>query len=389
MLMSGRYNPEEKYRIIEYSYKHGINKTLEAISLNTEKINVKNRGNPNLTYPNSTYKNKLSKSTLCRWRRKWKISCEDYSGVTIDSVIVSTFGSKIGKITRLEYISTKPKLFRQSKINPLIITFIKQTRSLRHGIGKDKLKILVDEFVINYNKDKTKLTQITTISISTIGRIIHNLVQRKEILSYNKHKEVYLNGAKGIIKTREIQDKNKKIRLRKPKEHIANYPGDVVQIDAITYYINGTKRYLVCGIDLYTRFAFATSYKQLNSNNAKNFLNQLENIFRYSINHIQTDNGQEYHKYFDEYLKYKNIPHYWNYPRTPKQNAYIERFNRTIQEEFINYNIQTLKQPNLDQFQTKLLEYLRYYNYQRPHHSLQFLTPMQKLKQYQEGRCHM
>jgi transposase InsO family protein len=39
---------------------------------------------------------------------------------------------------------------------------------------------------------------------------------------------------------------------------------------------------------------------------------------------------------FDEELKDKTIPHFWNYPRSPKSNAFIERFNRTLREQFLN-----------------------------------------------------
>jgi transposase InsO family protein len=47
---------------------------------------------------------------------------------------------------------------------------------------------------------------------------------------------------------------------------------------------------------------------------------------------IQTDNGGEFEKYFAKYIRDKNIIHYYNYPRHPKSNGYIERFNRILQE---------------------------------------------------------
>jgi hypothetical protein len=39
--------------------------------------------------------------------------------------------------------------------------------------------------------------------------------------------------------------------------------------------------------------------------------------------------------YASDYLKENNLTHFWNYPRSPKSNAYIERFNRTIKEQFV------------------------------------------------------
>ena len=55
----------------------------------------------------------------------------------------------------------------------------------------------------------------------------------------------------------------------------------------------------------------------------------------FNIKAIQIDNGLESKKYFDKYTQDKKIIHYFNYPQNPKSN-YIERFNRTIQEQFFN-----------------------------------------------------
>ena len=68
--------------------------------------------------------------------------------------------------------------------------------------------------------------------------------------------------------------------------------------------------------------------------------------------------------------------HYHTYPRCPKMNSHIERFNRTIQEEFINYNIRSLEL--IDHFNNKLLEWLFWYNSERPHYAFKNkLSPLQ------------
>ena len=88
------YSPQEKLKIIKYSFKHGIHSTLEAISLDLNR--------------------KLSKSTLCRWRKSWKTSVEDNYGV--------------GRLDSLKDKSKKPKVYRQPKTNTHIIQFITQIR---------------------------------------------------------------------------------------------------------------------------------------------------------------------------------------------------------------------------------------------------------------------
>ena len=80
------YTLEDKHKIIKYSYKYGIDKTLESI----------NEFNSNL---------RLSRRTLIRWRKKWKESEEKNYGT--------------GNIYDLKNNSKKPKNYRQSQTNPM------------------------------------------------------------------------------------------------------------------------------------------------------------------------------------------------------------------------------------------------------------------------------
>ena len=74
-----------------------------------------------------------------------------------------------------------------------------------------------------------------------------------------------------------------------------------------------------------------------------------------------------------------HIKHKWvkttdsqhRFPRYPKSNACLERFNRTIQEQFVNWHIDEMDEP--DEFNRKLMEYLIWYNTEKPHHGQSFL----------------
>ena len=60
--------------------------------------------------------------------------------------------------------------------------------------------------------------------------------------------------------------------------------------------------------------------------------------------------------------------------RTPKDNADCERFNQTLQTEFIdlgNFNSET------EIFNENLTEWLIEYNFRRPHESLNYKTPIE------------
>ncbi len=346
------YTAEDKLKIIKYSLKYGIDKTLEALSLDTDR--------------------KLSKATLCRWRKKWKNSEEQ------------NYGS--GNLYDLANKSRKPKNYRQGKTNGAILQYIQQTRLQYPCIGKDKLKVLIDTFVANYNQSNQRYnTRIETISSSTIGRILKSLKQQRIIPNWTtkESKKVGLRAGKLV----EIIVRKKKSKIRR-KNYMPNSPGDLIQIDCITYIIKKVRRYLVCAVDLQSRFSFAYSYTNLSSTSAKDFIIKFQKVFPYPIKHIQTDNGQEFHKHFENYLKTQSIIQFWNYPKSPKMNAYVERFNRTIQEEFTNYKQWDLKD-NLNKFNKELIDWLIFYNFNRPHLGLkrdtgQFISPMEYLKQYHQ-----
>ena len=82
--------------------------------------------------------------------------------------------------------------------------------------------------------------------------------------------------------------------------------------------------------------------------------------------------------------------HFFNYVKQPKYQGWVERFNRTIQEEFINWRHSTLSL-DLPSFNQQLDEWLQFYNTKRVHRGLgkpgHRLTPMQYLETTKE--CHL
>jgi len=68
---------------------------------------------------------------------------------------------------------------------------------------------------------------------------------------------------------------------------------------------------------------------------------------------------------------------YFTYLHCPRINTYIERYNRTLQEEFIENNLDIIHDKAL--FSKALAEYLIFYNAQRPHKSLGLKSPLEFL----------
>ena len=114
-------------------------------------------------------------------------------------------------------------------------------------------------------------------------------------------------------------------------------------------------------------------YQRANSYNAEDFLNRLLYLLEGKIDNIQTDNGSEFQKYFEQGCQQLNLTRYYSRPRTPKDNPVNERFNRTLQDEFLKLGNLV---PETNIFNRKLTEWLIEYNFHRPHQALNYETPI-------------
>jgi transposase InsO family protein len=252
--------------------------------------------------------------------------------------------------------STEPKKKRLKKWDWRIIEEIKQLRTkVCPNMGKDKVKPFLDEYCQRQG--------LKSISVSTIGRII----KQKQI--YYRHKRVYCTG--------RIKEYKRIKKKRLPAGFKATRPGELIQIDTIVRFDSGIKRYIITAVDTYSRYNFALCYKQPDSASARDFFQKLEMVSPYEIKQIQTDNGSEFHKYFAEYLEQSTTTHYFNYPRQPYKQGHVERYNRTLQEEFINQNVYKLKDHH--RFNQELVDYLIWHNTKRPHWSLRLKSPVDYL----------
>lgn len=242
------------------------------------------------------------------------------------------------------------------EIHPLILKEIKRLRfDICPNMGKAKIKKDLDIFC--------KSNNLSIYSESKIGRII------KERKIYHQRQKVSHFG--------KIKAITKKKKLRKPKDLAITSPGDLIEIDVVVRFIGAMKRYIVTAIDIESRYSFALCYNRHNSLCARDFIGKLEKVFPYKIKAIQTDNGSEFHKYFMQYLEKQKITHYWNYKGQPYKNGHIEKFNRTIQEEFIDQNEYLFD--NIEQFNGKMLEWIFWYNTKRYHWSLNLTSPVDYL----------
>jgi transposase InsO family protein len=179
---------------------------------------------------------------------------------------------------------------------------------------------------------------------------------------------------------------NRQKVLRKPKDLRPEYPGQLVALDTIERFVDGCRRYIITFEDIYTRFSFAWGTESHASLAAAEFFTLCQRAFPhpYHFLFVLTDNGSEFKKHFAEELRRLHLIHFHTYPKTPKMNAHVERFNRTIQEEFVDYNVSLLRDP--DAFNRKLMDYLIFYNTLRVHTAFRNkLSPVQFMLQWSEA----
>lgn len=259
-----------------------------------------------------------------------------------------------GSLLSLINQSCKPYNTRRMYIDEKIYEFIKNLREKYQRLGKDKIKILLDDYCLREN--------LKTISSSKIGKIIKR-----------NNWFLYLG-------------KRTKHTVRKDKQRVFGYevknPGDLFQIDTVIRFEYGIKRYITTAIDVVSKFSFAYTYKSHSSLQTTDFVNKLIKVTPYPIHAVQTDNGSEFLDNFDRTIAKAGIVHFFSYPRCPKQNAVIERFNRTLQEEFVEQNSQLLEEKETKLFNDLLIDYLLFYNTQRPHNSLKNKVPMSLVVDY-------
>lgn len=242
---------------------------------------------------------------------------------------------------------TRPTNVRGMETDHRIVSFIKSMRQEHGNIGKSMLKPFVDAYA--------KSLGISSIGETTIGKVI----KRR---GFTFEKKIY---------PQKQANKFKKLRVRKSPK--VTRPG-FIQMDSVVVYINYEKHLFMCVMDIFTKFAHVVYVENLKAQTAKRVFEEFEQLNPTKIYVVQTDNGSEFLEVFHEYLEEQRLKHQFIYPKSPKINAFIERFNRTIQEEFILRNDEIYY--NTQAMQRKLTKYLFWYNYQRPHRSLNYMSPM-------------
>jgi len=161
-------------------------------------------------------------------------------------------------------------------------------------------------------------------SISTVGRILNRLKERGVL------KEPIPNH----ISARKRQ-RQRPYAIRKPKEYLANKPGDIVEVDTLDVRpLPGIILKHFTAHDVISRWDVVSVHSRASASTAAYFLDTVESRMPFPVRAIQVDGGAEFEAIFEEECQRSGIKLFVLPPRSPELNGAVERAHRTHTEEF-------------------------------------------------------
>ncbi len=285
----------------------------------------------------------VNRSTIWRWQKKWQ---EINQNVQLEN---------FGRPTRIA--GTK---FRWAALKWLIPTLSSKPLATPKAISKE-----IVELVLSLRQMLKRCAEV----------VWYHLIHDNGVT-------ISLSSVRRILRRHHCFDGARK-KLARPDNHSRPHvtkPGELVETDTIYYICPLTKaiRYVYTVIDLYTRMAYAEIHPSILPGLAARVVLHARNEFGFNFSLVQSDNGSEFSGYFEQVLRSNGMRLRHTRLGRPNDNAHIERFNRTIQEEClgntITYNVAT------KHLQRKIYNYLEFYNFKRIHLGLQMRIPAEMLQ---------
>lgn len=178
--------------------------------------------------------------------------------------------------------------------------------------------------------------------------------------------------------------KKRQKNISKPRFFERSTPNQLWQTDICTFRLAGRNAYLLGFIDDYSRYIIGLGLYR--SQTAANLLEVYRTaVGEYGVpKEMLTDNGRQYTNWrgttnFEKELKKDRIKHIKSSPHHPMTLGKIERFWSTIQQEFL-FRVQF---DSFENARERLMLWVKYYNYKRPHQGIGGLCPADRFFEVQ------
>lgn len=211
----------------------------------------------------------------------------------------------------------------------------------------------------------------TRLRVHRSAEVVHKILEEEGVAtSLSSVKRTLDRG--GLLKKRSPY-KRYHAPVERPE---AAYPGALIELDTIhTMQSEKVRMYTFTLVDVYSRWTHAKSFQTMNAATSVAFVKEAQRLAPFRFQTLQTDHGPEFGAWFRERA---GVPHRFTRLGKPNDNAHIERFNRTLQEECLDKEARTP-----ESFNKALRKYLRWYNTERHHFGLSLKSPLQYLKCFQ------
>jgi putative transposase len=200
----------------------------------------------------------------------------------------------------------------------------------------------------------------TYISTNKIQKVINKLQLYPDTKEHNLR-----------LKRKRSRKKRILIHTFKTKKQL----GYLWHTDSIIIWWYGERKVIFTAIEDQTKIAYARVYSSSSSTQAADFLKRLVYLSNNHMINIHHDNGSEFKKEFEKACQALSIKQIYSRVKTPKDNPALERFNYTIQDEWLS--VSEIGLDNLDEANLDLTSWLMLYNNLRPHESLDYQTPLE------------
>ena len=182
--------------------------------------------------------------------------------------------------------------------------------------------------------------------------------------------------SKGFLaKWNEIRPSSKGKGFTQPLKAHDHWHMDVSYLN-----ICGTFYYLIAVLDGYSRYLVHWDIREsMTEQDVEVVLQRAKEIFPNARPRIITDNGPQFiSRDFKAFIKFSGMSHVRTSAYYPQSNGKIERVYRTIKRECVRPRTPV----SLEDAKRIVAEFIEYYNTERLHSSIGFITPRDKL----EGR---
>lgn len=290
--------------------------------------------------------------------------------------IIEAFRETEGNITQTAYLlgisrlTVKRWVKRGKTLSPGYIKWVGLKRkSTRPNNIHYKLTLLKEqEIILLREKEHLGARKLKHILLTDVSHMtLHRLLKRKNLVTIqpNYRRPLFQNGYA--------------MRPRNTKT-----PG-YLQMDTkhVTPELSGLSHtvYEYAAIDILSRYKLAVLLPDISDESASLALQYFLKWFPFKIVYVQTDNGLEYQRSFEDTCKKHNINHYYIHKNSPNENAVIERSFRTDQDEFY-YWLEKAPQ-HIGELNEWLQKFINKYNTWRPHQALDYKTPIEVVNLYQ------